>query len=169
MPKLPPPPRSAQNRSGFCASSHSTICPSARTTVACRSRSQVNPYFRPRTPRPPPSVRPEIPTERPHPVGNARPCRASASLSSPSLTPASTVASPWSSTRTERISLRSMMMSPSEDRPAKQWPPERGVVRKPRARENWIVAATSAALVTKTTALGRAYAKRVRAGFLATS
>ena len=45
-PKLPPPPRIAQNRSGSVLASASTTRPSAVTTSAASSESMVRPYLR---------------------------------------------------------------------------------------------------------------------------
>ena len=73
-PKLPAPaPRSAQNRSSSWCSSHARMRPSARTISAPTRWSEVTPYFLPRIPRPPPSVRPATPTDGHVPAGMARP------------------------------------------------------------------------------------------------
>ena len=45
-PKLPPPPRSAQNRSGFSLSDAVTMRPSASTTSASTTLSHESPYLR---------------------------------------------------------------------------------------------------------------------------
>src|SRR5947209_14090009 len=79
MPKLPPPPpRNAQNRSGSADTDTVRDAPSAVTTVADTSRSQVSPYLRDSTPMPPPSVRPAIPTDGQEPAGKHRPALARA-------------------------------------------------------------------------------------------
>ena len=79
-PKLPPPPRSAQQQVGVVAASQAvTVSPAAVTTVAPTSRSQVSPYRRATTPMPPPSARPESPTVGQEPAGIAAPCAASQS------------------------------------------------------------------------------------------
>ena len=57
-PKLPPPPRSAQNRSGFSSALARTSSPSAVTTSAASRLSHAGPCLRASQPRPPPSVRP---------------------------------------------------------------------------------------------------------------
>src|SRR5882762_7113974 len=55
MPKLPPPPpRSAQNRSGSESAEAVRSWPSAVTTRTERTRSQVRPNLRASTPMPPP-------------------------------------------------------------------------------------------------------------------
>ena len=61
-PKLPPPPRSPQNRSGFSLSAgrHDEV-PSAVTTSHERSASIASPDLRIRWPMPPPSVSPAMP------------------------------------------------------------------------------------------------------------
>ena len=89
-PKLPQPaPRSAQNRSSWC-SSHVTTRPSARTISAPTSESEVTLHVRPRMPSPPPSVRPDTPTDGQVPPGMVTPCSCSAPYTSPRLAPAPT-------------------------------------------------------------------------------
>jgi hypothetical protein len=73
----PPPPRHAQNRSGSSLSETSWTRPSAVTTVAPVSWSQVRPNDRTSTPRPPPRVSPPIPTVAQDPPPMARPAAAS--------------------------------------------------------------------------------------------
>jgi hypothetical protein len=76
MPKLPPPPPlSAQRRS---PPSTVRCSPSAVTTWAAVSLSQVSPNLRAMTPSPPPRVSPPMPTVGHEPAGNARPASASA-------------------------------------------------------------------------------------------
>ena len=60
-PKLPPPPRIAQNRSLFSSALATHEVPSASTTSADSRLSMVSPYLRVRCPMPPPSVRPPTP------------------------------------------------------------------------------------------------------------
>jgi len=75
-PKWPvPAPRSAQNRSASWYSSQSTTRPLASTTRAPTRRSEVTPCVRPRNPRPPPSVRPAIPTDGQVPPAIVMPSR----------------------------------------------------------------------------------------------
>src|SRR3954452_19973002 len=57
-PKFPPPPRIAQNRSGFSASLAWASVPSASTTSAPSMLSTERPYLRVRCPTPPPSSSP---------------------------------------------------------------------------------------------------------------
>ena len=73
MPKLPPPPRIAQKRSGFSSSLAVTNSPSAVTTSAERRLSTVAPCFRISQPMPPPSVRPAMPVWVTIPPTVARP------------------------------------------------------------------------------------------------
>ena len=73
MPKLPPPPRTAQNRSGFSSALATTKLPSA-STISTESRlSMVSPYLRVRCPMPPPSVSPPTPVLPMMPDGTASP------------------------------------------------------------------------------------------------
>src|SRR3990170_4028575 len=60
-PKLPPPPRMAQNRSSFSLSLATRNRPSAVTTSAETRLSHESPNPRARYPMPPPSVRPAMP------------------------------------------------------------------------------------------------------------
>src|SRR5215468_11209800 len=61
-PKLPPPPRSAQNRSGFSPAEADTTSASAVTISAASRLSQLSPNTRCSQPVPPPSVEPAAPT-----------------------------------------------------------------------------------------------------------
>src|SRR5207245_9765679 len=72
----PPPPRSAQKRSASFDASHVTTRPSASTTVAARSESQVSPNRRPTMPCPPPNVNPLIPTAAQVPTAITAPAAA---------------------------------------------------------------------------------------------
>ena len=74
MPKLPPPPRTAQNRSGSAASLTVTRRPSAVTRSTSTRLSIVRPCLRASQPMPPPRVRPPRPTEPVSPNGVAKPC-----------------------------------------------------------------------------------------------
>ena len=93
MPKLPPPPRSAQNRSGFSRSLARRNSPSAVTTSAETRLSKVRPNLRLVQPKPPPSVRPAMPVVELMPVGVARPNACVSRSKSPSVAPGSTRAS----------------------------------------------------------------------------
>ena len=79
IPKFPPPPpRSAQNRSGSLVRDTSRTQPSAVTISAPTRLSQVSPKARPASPIPPPSVLPPTPTDEHDPAGIVAPCEASA-------------------------------------------------------------------------------------------
>src|SRR6185436_10275206 len=60
-PKLPPPPRIAQNSSGCSVALARTISPAAVTTSAEIRLSTVSPCLRLSQPNPPPSVSPPMP------------------------------------------------------------------------------------------------------------
>src|SRR3954454_6083893 len=74
MPKLPPPPRNAQNRSGFSVSDAVTMRPSAVTTSAATRLSQTKPSLRSSQPLPLPRARPAMPVVETRPPVMARPC-----------------------------------------------------------------------------------------------
>src|SRR5271170_2106037 len=63
MPKLPPPPRMAQNKSSFCDALTDRCVPSALTRSAEITLSQLNPNLPISQPRPPPRVKPQTPVE----------------------------------------------------------------------------------------------------------
>ena len=70
MPKLPPPPRSAQNRSGYDSAVTSRISPSAVTSSTATRLSAASPYFAMSQPSPPPSVKPGYPGCRDRTTGD---------------------------------------------------------------------------------------------------
>ena len=72
-PKFPPPPRSAQNRSGCSWADARTMSPSAVTTSASRRLSTVSPCLRMSQPMPPPRLRPPTPVWPTMPPVVARP------------------------------------------------------------------------------------------------
>ena len=84
-PKLPPPPRIAQKRSGFSSALARTRSPSASTISAASRLSIVSPHLRVRWPRPPPSVSPPTPVVEMIPLGVARPCSLVAASTSPQV------------------------------------------------------------------------------------
>ncbi len=88
-PKLPPPPRTAQNRSGFSSSEATTWRPSAVTISARKRLSQVNPSLRSSQPLPLPRASPPIPVSDTRPPVTASPCAWVAASSSPQVSPAS--------------------------------------------------------------------------------
>src|ERR1700739_289904 len=78
-PKLPPPPpRNAQNRSGWLLADAVTAWPPGSTTDADINGSQSRPACRDWAPSPPPRACPEAPTDGQIPVGMPRPLAASA-------------------------------------------------------------------------------------------
>ncbi len=87
-PKLPPPPRMAQNRSGCSFALVTTVRPSAVTSSADKRVSHVAPCLPESQPRPPPRVRPETPTDAHCPRTGAKPCGLAAATSSCATTPA---------------------------------------------------------------------------------
>ena len=68
-PKLPPPPRSAQNRSGSCSPSTMRTAPSAVTSSTAVRLSIDMPYLPINQPNPPPRVRPATARRRDHAAG----------------------------------------------------------------------------------------------------
>ena len=89
-PKFPPPPRSAQNRSGWTCSLASTTLPSARTTCTDATESAVSPNLRLSQPMPPRRVIPLTPTSGLSPSGRTMPCTSAALVSTPAVTPGPT-------------------------------------------------------------------------------
>src|SRR4029450_1972328 len=87
MPKLPPPPRIAQKRSGFSSAAARTTRPSASTISAARRLSRARPYFGISQPSPPPSVRPAMPVLPTTPPVVASPCSCASRVSSFQSTP----------------------------------------------------------------------------------
>ena len=87
-PKLPPPPRTAQNRSGCSSAEARSTRPSAVTTSAETRLSMLSPYLRVSQPMPPPSVSPPTPVWLTSPAGTASPwARVAASRSASSAPP----------------------------------------------------------------------------------
>ena len=86
-PKLPPPPRSAQNRSGCSSLLARTRSPLASTTSAPTRLSIARPCLRVRWPSPPPSVSPPTPVVEMIPLGVASPCSCVARSTSPQVQP----------------------------------------------------------------------------------
>ena len=94
-PKFPPPPRSAQKRSGFSLAFAWTNRPSARTTSAETRLSLVRPHFLVKCPMPPPRVKPPTPVVEIIPLGAARPKGCVAWSTSPQMQPAPAVTVPF--------------------------------------------------------------------------
>ena len=72
----PPPPRNAQNRSGWELADAVTVWPPGSTTVADRNASDISPACREWAPSPPPRAWPAAPTDGQVPVGIPRPAAA---------------------------------------------------------------------------------------------
>ena len=156
-PKLPPPPRIAQNRSGCSSASARTSRPSAVMTSAARRRSIVRPYLRTRKPIPPPSVSPPIPTDPVSPKPTAKPCSANRVVTSPAVRPAPVhaVRASWSIS-SSLSSVRSSTIPPSlTPWPAAPCPPLRTASSIPVSRASPTTCATSAASAGRTTTAGR--------------
>ncbi len=156
-PKLPPPPRSAQKRSGCSSALARTERPSASTTCADSRLSIVNPCIRLNQPQPPPSVRPPTPVWLTVPAGTASPCSWVAASSSPSVAPPPTRARRASgSTTTWRIGLRSIITPPSGTAaPQYPCPPPRTATSSPESWAYRSAAATSSGPVHRTMTAGR--------------
>src|SRR5215218_2428330 len=91
-PKLPPPPRTAQKRSGFSVALARRTWPSAVTISTPTTLSHARPCLRMSQPSPPPNVRPPTPVLEMRPPVVARPCGCVAASksrqSAPPCTPA---------------------------------------------------------------------------------
>src|SRR5271163_1422411 len=73
----PPPPRNAQNRSGWLVAAAVTAWPPGSTTDADLNASHIRPACRECAPSPPPRACPAVPTDGQVPVGIPRPAPAS--------------------------------------------------------------------------------------------
>src|SRR5690349_11538863 len=160
--KSPPPPRSAQNRSGSLSASTVRASPSAVTSSIARTRLQANPYWRPNQLRPPPRWKPAMPTSGEEPGRPLSPCCWAASASSTESTPASARAVPAAaSTSMPRIRSVLIRIAPSsEPRATAPWPVPWPETRSPLSAAKRTTAAMSSPLSTKATALGRWSAAR---------
>ena len=127
-PKLPPPPRIAQNRSGCSSALARTRSPSASTTSAPSRLSIGQPARARQVPMPPPSVRPPTPVVRDDPARAARArARAWRDRRRPSVQPPPTRRCVWRvDLDVARCGERSMTTpSSSVPSPAPLWPPPR--------------------------------------------
>src|SRR6266540_1658664 len=86
-PKLPPPPRSPQNRSGSVSPVTVSTSPAAVTNSTDSKLSTARPYMPFSHPSPPPSVSPAMPVVETIPPVVASPCKAVSRFSSPHVTP----------------------------------------------------------------------------------
>ena len=162
-PKLPPPPRNAQNSSVCDSALARTTSRSAVTSSAATMWSIVRPYLRTIQPMPPPSARPPMPTLAASPVVSASPCGWAAAAMSAEVAPGCTHAVALAaSTVTPRISLISMTTPSSTTLwPARLWPPLRIESRKSCARANRIASATSVVSSAPTIIAGRRSSARL--------
>ena len=146
MPKLPPPPRIAQNRSAFSVSDAVTTWPVAVTTRAARRLSAARPILRSSQPLPEPSVKPDTPVLDTRPPVTARPCSCVAASSSPQTTPGCTHAiRRTGSTWIAFSGPRSITMPPSlVAKPGAACAPPRTEISIPCSRACRSAAATSA-------------------------
>ena len=145
IPKLPPPPRSAQNRSAFSVAEAVTTWPSAVSTRAARRLSAARPILRSSQPLPEPSVKPATPVLDTRPPVTARPCSCVAASSSLHSTPGWTQAIRRAgSTWIAFSGLRSITRPPSVvANPAAEWPPARTATSSSCSRAYASAAATS--------------------------
>ncbi len=146
MPKLPPPPRIAQKRSGFSPALARHTLPSAITISADRRLSSASPYFGISQPMPPPSVRPAMPVLATTPPVVASPCSCVSRFSSFHNTPpcARTVraaGSTWMPFIGARSIIRPASMAAF---PATLWPPPRTATSRFSVRASLTESATSA-------------------------
>src|SRR5262245_50654873 len=114
MPKLPAPPRIAQNRSGLRPALAVTRSPSAVTRAARCRLSAAKPYRRDSQPTPPPRVKPATPTEVDEPEIGASPNGAAAAITSAQVAPGPTRATRREGlTRTSAIAVVLISRPPS--------------------------------------------------------
>ena len=156
-PKFPPPPRSAQNRSGFSSALARTRSPLASTTSASSRLSIASPCLRLRWPMPPPSVRPPTPVVETIPLGVARPCSFVALSTSPQVQPppARTVRACGSTSMSFSSDRSITTPSSAVPRPAPLWPPPRMASSKSLSRANATTRATSSGVAGRAINAGR--------------
>ena len=113
IPKLPPPPRTPQNRSAFSCSLARTNSPSAVIRSTESRLSMVSPNRRIVNPMPPPRVSPARPVCETKPAGTTSPNAWVSRSSSPSSTPA------WARTDTLRgVHLDALHRGEIDDHPS---------------------------------------------------
>ena len=149
----PLPPRRAKKRSGCSVGVTRRITPSPVTTSKARTRSAARPKVRARGPTPPPVVYPTTPTSLVEPLSGARPYGAASSMTRSHLTPAPTRAQPSGCTVTSSSPLVTTRMCPASELSA-PWPVAWTPTVQPCSCAKRIVAATSSAVRTATTAAG---------------
>ena len=133
-PKLPPPPRSAQSRSGFSSADARTSSPSAVTSSAASRLSQARPCLRSSQPEPPPSVSPATPVVETRPPVVARPCACVARSTCGPGGAAADARDPRAPGRPRRRSSRARRARGrrrTSDRPVTEWPPPRTATASP--------------------------------------
>src|SRR6478752_555745 len=155
-PKLPPPPRTAQNRAGCWSSSEITVAPSAVTTSTCIKLSLLYPYRRDNQPIPPPRVKPPTPVVEINPPGVANPWSPAAASRAPQVQPPpARIVRAVGSTTTAARSVRSISTPVSQTpSPATLCPPPRTATGRSCSRANRIAAATSSGLMGRTISAG---------------
>src|SRR5215211_1869225 len=156
-PKLPPPPFSAQNRSGLRSALATRWRPSAVITSAEMRLSTVSPYLRSIQPLPPPSVSPPTPVSARRPPVTARPKAWVSRSSSPHFVPPPHHAVRRSgSTRTRFIGRRSIVRPSSTMAwPATACPPPLTDTSNPCSLARASASITSATPVQRAITAGR--------------
>src|SRR5579862_421639 len=131
-PKLPPPPRNAQNNSEFSFSLQRTNEPSAVTTSAPITLSQDIPKRLVSHPVPPPKISPEAPVCETTPAGKTSPASCVAVSIDPNKQPPAAQARRFpESTLTLRNLDKSITSSSQVLKPGRLCPPHRTAVRIP--------------------------------------
>ncbi len=162
-PKLPLPPRSAQNRSGSRPASTVRTMPSAVTTVISRTWSAAKPKVLAIGPTPPPRVKPTTPTEVAEPQSGARSYAAAAATTSVQVQPAPIRAvQAKGSTSSSRILDVVISSAPSAAWTA-PWPVAWTATGSPRSAANRTAAATSSSQVAATMRAGWCRTARLKA------
>jgi hypothetical protein len=134
-PKLPPPPRRAQNRSAFSSALARTTELSAVTSVKPSTLSQESPKRRVSHPVPPPRTSPAAPVCETTPDGNTNPACCVAVSTDPSRQPPLNRARRRTgSTMTSRMRERSITRPSHVLKPARLCPPHRMAVASPISR-----------------------------------
>jgi hypothetical protein len=155
-PKFPPPPRNAQNNSGFSSTAARTTWPSALTSSAEMRLSQLRPCLRTKCPIPPPSVNPPSPVDETSPPVVAKPKSWVSRSSCFQVVPPCALARPArASTCTARIWDRSMTRPSSQvENPARLWAPPRTAIGSPSLLAKRTATTTSAVPVHRTIIAG---------------
>ena len=157
IPKLPPPPRRAQNRSAFSVAVAFTTVPSAVTISAPIRLSHVKPSLRSSQPLPLPSASPTMPVSGTRPPVTASPCSCVAASNSPQLSPASARTVRASGSTAIAFMPRMSIIRPSSitAAPVTLCPPPYTEIGRPWARANFTAATTSSVLPHTAISAGR--------------